>query len=512
MKVKIRETTNSVIPKYMYSGNKNIFSLKITDQFKYLTLPIKILPLKIDRAYSLFIFYDGTTGDWSYTVQEGRHTDPVIEGSTKGKYMYQLQLSDPYYYQGQVVSPGNYSNVGWTAGTPFYFVRKKEVDYMVEVLKLQGATSTTNGYAYINWTEDNREFIIFEGYTGPPGVLSGVTRTVEDHQLLSRTMAKYLVGGTGIDGISFYGLKHYFPGLSFGFYNHPTWSYKSDAMWVSDVTTINNALDYAANVFISATDLVDAIDLFMPSLYSGVNSRDFNMIKSSQNLKLCTLINQKLAALGKPTKQIIPFVAPFYNTIATCTPYTNVNNYTTAPSSYARAVHGITTMRFYYLPPNTVMSNSDLRYEAYDPIISNGGDGATIWLGQAYRYKQIRGRTGTGLAEDLSIGLLPCRKGPTGATANFTEKDTYRQAISAWTNYTNGVCMGITGYRWWYQELPGTTAYTPPEWCPLTQNQPLGASGISSPETSVFVENFLRNTLIRNINTFDIAWSELKNG
>ena len=512
MKVKIRETLNLVVPKYIYSGNKNIFNLKITDENKWLTLYTNVIPPQIIRGFPLLAFYDGTTGDWSYAVEEGRRQDPVIQANTKANYMFYLQLSDPYSYKSQVVTPGDTSGIGWTSGTPFYYVRKQEVDYMVEVMKLQGATSTTSGHAYINWTEDNREFILFDGYTGPPGVLSGVTRTVEDHRLLSQTMAKYLVGGTGIDGVTFNGLKHYFPGISFGFYNIPPWSYQSDKMWSSSVQEIEDAIDFAADVVLTATELVDAVDLWMPSLYSRVNSRDFNKIRSEQAVKLCVNINNKLQQQGKSKKAIIPFTTPFYNTIATCAPYTNVVTYTTASSSYARVVHGITSISFYYLPPYTVMSNEDLRYEAYDPIISNGGDGMTIWLGQAYRYKQIRGRTGTNLSEDLSVGLLECRKGVTGATANFTEKDMQRQAISAYWNYVNGVCMGITGYRWWYQELPGTTLYTPVEWTPLTENQPLGASGISGVTTSAFVETFLRNTLIRNLDTFETAWNELKNG
>jgi len=143
----------------------------------------------------------------------------------------------------------------------------------------------------------------------------------------------------------------------------------------------------------------------------------------------------------------------------------------------------------------------------------NGADGATIWLGPNYRYGQIRGRTGIGLPEDISIGVLnPDRKGPTGATANFTTKDMYRQSVSAYLNYSQGVCMGTTGNRWWYQELAGSTVYTPPEWTPLIQNQPLGASGISSPNTDTIVRNFLSDTLERNITFYKQVWNELKNG
>jgi len=514
MKIKIRETLNTIIPKYVYTGRKNIFNLNITDKFKYLILPVRITAPALLRNAPVLIFYDGRidpVNPWSSTAEVGRFPDPVMEAAG-GQYMFNLQLSDPYYYQ--VVNLGGGSNdIGWTSGTPFYYVRKKEVDYMAEVLKLQGATTTTKGYAYINWTEDNREFILFNGYTGPPGVLSGVLRTVEDHRLLSQTMAKYLVGGTGIDGVTFYGLKQYFPGLSFGFYNIPPWSFQSDAMWLSTITTINNAIDFAADVVLSATELIDAVDLLMPSVYSSVNSANFNMIKTEQSVKLCTRINEKLQQQNKPKKQIIPFVTPMYNTVATTAPYTNIQNYTTSATSYAKTVHGINNMRFYYLPPETVMLNEDLRYETYEPIILNGGDGATIWLGPNYRYGQIRGRTGAGLPEDISIGVLyPDRKGPTGATANFTTKDMYRQSVSAYLNYSQGVCMGITGNRWWYRELAGSTVYTPPEWTPLIQNQPLGASGISSPATDTIVRNFITDTLERNITFYKQVWNELKNG
>lgn len=49
MKIKIREWSNLAIPKYEYTGNKNIFTLKITDKYKWLTLPVKITPIKVDN-------------------------------------------------------------------------------------------------------------------------------------------------------------------------------------------------------------------------------------------------------------------------------------------------------------------------------------------------------------------------------------------------------------------------------------------------------------------------------
>jgi len=38
MKIKIRETLNTVTPKYVYTGRKNILNLNIIDTFKYLIL------------------------------------------------------------------------------------------------------------------------------------------------------------------------------------------------------------------------------------------------------------------------------------------------------------------------------------------------------------------------------------------------------------------------------------------------------------------------------------------
>ena len=43
MKIKIRETLNTIVPKYVYTGKKNVFNLNITDKFKYLILPVRVL-------------------------------------------------------------------------------------------------------------------------------------------------------------------------------------------------------------------------------------------------------------------------------------------------------------------------------------------------------------------------------------------------------------------------------------------------------------------------------------
>lgn len=50
MKVKIREYSNVAVPKYEYTGNRNIFTLKITDKYKWLTLPVMITPTQVDNT------------------------------------------------------------------------------------------------------------------------------------------------------------------------------------------------------------------------------------------------------------------------------------------------------------------------------------------------------------------------------------------------------------------------------------------------------------------------------
>ena len=129
MKIKIKENFNNIsfIPITYQTINK--FGLKIADKFKYVILPVRITAPTILRNAPVLIFYDGRidpVNPWSSTAEVGRFPDPVMEAAG-GQYMFNLQLSDPYYYQ--VVNLGGGSNdIGWTSGTPFYYVRKKEVD------------------------------------------------------------------------------------------------------------------------------------------------------------------------------------------------------------------------------------------------------------------------------------------------------------------------------------------------------------------------------------------------
>lgn len=441
------------------------------------------------------LFYDGITGDGSYNVTEGRRPFPEFE-ALGARYMPFIQMSDSYY-----LDPTR--TAGWTSGSPFYYITSKEIPFLVQSLVEQGLTASSKSYVYVNWLEGNREFILYNGYTGPADATAA-----SEHTLLSKTMAKLLVGGTGIDGSNFFGLKHYFPGVSWGFYNEPPWPYYfgNDVyppnIWnQQNIGGITAIMNHAADVFLSATDLVDAIDMLMPSLYSAVNAIRMNKLHSEQAVRLCKIINEKLVQQGKQPKLIIPFISPIYNTEATGTPYT-INNYEpTFPNDY-------------YIPPNTVMLDNEIQYEQIDPIIQNGGDGATIWVSAAYREKQIAGRAFAEMDEDVPLGAASWRFGPiAGVTNPWSYKSTARQAISAYHNYISGVCMGITGPKWWWQAGPSTEIYTPTEWLPLSTNKVYPAAGATSGATaSAIIENILEDTKRRTINVFIQAWNNYYNG
>jgi|GEM_PF-5710929 len=484
------------------------------------------------------IFYDGSTGEYTNYFPGGAGTGKYADLSLNlagGQYMFFVGLDTAGYELGSSVA-------GWTAGTPFYWVKTDEVRGMAQNITKQGATAGTKGYAYINWTEDDREFILFNGFTGPPGTLGTVYRSVEDHNLLQKTMAKYLVGGTGVDGEQFQGLKQIFPGISFGFYNIPPW-WRHDTMWTGTTTNIENSLELAANVVVGCTELMDAIDLLMPSGYSLVTKRDHTMIANEQNVKLCQKINQKLIAAGKTPKQIIPFVEPFYETVASGRPYDllnavqggaySINNL----SSYARAIHGLTKMNIQYIPPYTRMLESDLVHEAYNPMISNGADGAIIWLGPSYRMKQIAGRTLNPLCcEDIVVsdpytdgsGNLQWnsawRRGVTGATAVWSQKDMWRQSLTTDWAYRAGICLGITGNRWWWKndQTSGGPygACGPSEWFPLSGNEGLcgptlgnqrvSGFGMSTKNTRDRIDKYLMEIIKENIQIWRKTWIGIK--
>jgi len=478
----------------------------------------------------LLLFYDGSTGPYTTNVWagpgSGKYADPQVE-AVGGQYMYYLQLDDAGYALGS-------NKAGWTSGTPYDWFTGQEVEGMVKTLVLQGATFTTKGYAYVNWTEDDREFIILNGHTGPGTTMGCCFRTAADHDKLQKTMAKYFTGGTSSkDGLFYNGLRHYFPGISFGIYNMPQW-WKGNDMWLWTTDEIENSLEFLANVVVGCNELMDSIQLLMPSLYLVTNSREMMRVSNWQVMQLCNKINNKLITNGKQPKQIVPFHTPQYATQQTGSPYTSTNKIATPNDSWSKTVLGITYVQFRYTPPYTRILEEDLRYEVYEPIIYNGGNAMTMWLGPHYRMKQIAGRTLTPICcEDVVIsgpsinaqGQLQWasgwRKGVTGATAVWSQKDLWRQAIAADWTYQAGICLGITGNRWWWQANQSVTGpygvCGPAEWFPLsgregltTGNQPISGAGMSTKDTRDKIDRYLVDIFIDNIQVFKKTWFDIK--
>jgi len=498
------------------------------------TTTVPVPPSYSIMTPNIFAFYDGSTGVYeNYTwvgPGTGRYADARVDAAG-GEYMYYVQLTDAGYAVG-------FNQAGWTSGTPYDWFTGQEVEGMVKTLVLQGATFTTKGYAYVNWTEDDREFFLLNGHTGPGTTMGCCFRTAADHDKLQKSVAKYFAGGTSSkDGLFYNGLRHYFPGISFGVYNLPPW-YWSDNMWVKSTQEINDALERAANVIAGCTALMDAIQLLMPSCYSVVSSKEMMRVRNWQAMRLCNSINNKLITNGKQPKQIVPFVQPFYETVATGNPYNFTTIYTTPANSWSRNVLGLTLIQFRHTPPFTRKLENDLLYETYEPIIYNGGNAMTIWLNPAYRMKTIAGRTLSSIpgTEDEVVsspyinaeGRLDWnngwRKGVTGATAVWSDKDMRRQAIAADWTYQAGICLGITGNRWWWrnnQTISGPYGVCgPAEWFPLsgregvtTGNQPISAAGMSTKNTRDKIDRYLMDNIINNVTTFKNGWLNInKNG
>jgi hypothetical protein len=468
MKVKIQELINTVIPKYEYFGNKNIFTLKISDKFKYLILPINIFPTNINTV-PFMLFYDGTIN--------GRVSGSEY-ASLGANFMPSLYSADSHYEDPLRIS-------GWTSGTPFGYITSREIEYSVKVLTGQGLTATSKSYVWMNFETPWESYILFNGYTGPTTELDGISQAIA-----SDFYGKLLLGGTGSDGVTFNGLKHYFPGISFGYYGQPRWPYY---MLGNDVARLDNevvdaAIDFAATEWVGCTGLADGVDVLMPSLYSVVNLPRLVRVKNGQNIKLCKKINEKLVAAGKSPKQIIPFTSPFHWTYQTSTPYFHQewNN----------------NKKYKYTPPYTFNTDDESRYLAGEQLIQQGADGVICWAAIQYAGIQIKGRPySPDNEEEEIIGAESWRQGPTaGVTNPWSWKASKRQAVSAQENYLKGVCMGITGNRWWWQSNSSTETYTPPEWSPLGTNPVLGATtGITG---SAMVDRLLKNAIYDQLNVF----------
>lgn len=459
---------------------------------------------------SFLLFYDGVTAD-SINYPFTSLTQPVTDGrrpSAKydamgARFMPFVLLSDPYY-----LDPTR--TTGWTAGSPYDYVTKKEISGLVDSLVLQGVTKDTNCYAYINWHEDSREFLLFPsggGYTGPANSTQSQQR-----EILARTMTSVLVGGTGTDGITFNGLKSYFPNVKWGFADQPKWPFyffNGDVtptnIWDITDTQKTQIMNHSADVFLSYAPLIDAIDMLMPHAYSVVNNKEFVRKHSKNCVELCKIINQKLIDQGKQPKKIIPFVSPIYLTEQTGFPYTVFNYEPVFPNHQ-------------YVPPDTIMLNDEILYEQVDPIVRTGADGAMIWLSNAFRSRQILGRP-LSSTEDVVWGTNYWMMGPTaGITNPWSYKSTSRQAIVAHDAYIkyNYDSSNTHKNRWWWTG-PGSTGldlnYAPIEWAPLGTNKAYPTPGATSGMTAIeMVERILEDAKTRTINIFNDLLKFYKNG
>ena len=293
-------------------------------------------------------------------------------------------------------------------------------------------------------------------------------------------------------------------------------------MWNGNATEVDNSITFAANVVAGCTALMDAVDMLMPSLYSSVGSRIMSNIRAEQATKLCTRINDKLVLAGKPPKEIIPWATVMYNTVATNGPYTEIN-YNPGSNSYY-AVNNFPVwilgfgIDFKYTPPYTVMSSDDIIYETYTPIIQNGAHGVVIWspIYEWVNWASNDDEKDAVVSQPYMDGAVRkwnagYKRGVTGATAIWSEKDMLRQAFSAHLNYTQGVCMGITGNRWWWQEISGSTAYTPVEWYPLQGNEGITTQNaditVTTTENTInTIKNMLHTALKDSIKAFTSTW------
>jgi hypothetical protein len=458
MKVKIKELFSTIIPKYQYFGNKSVFTLKIIDKFKYNILPVKILS-PYSGPSSFLLFYDGSIAGRQATTEYN---------AFDAAFMPSLFSSDPYWEDPEKIA-------GWTAGSTLGYITSREMQYSVQALVKQGLTASSKARVWMNFETPWENYILFDGYTGPSTAEDAEKRTI-----VSDFYQKLFFGGTGTDGITFLGLKQYFPGISFGVYGQPRWTYYllGSSIWNLENSTIDNAINFAAEQWLGCTGIVNGVDMIMPSVYSRLNIPRANRIFTGQNIKLCNKINEKLEQQDRSKKEIIAFVSPFFWTYSTGNPYFH--------QSWTNK------KQYRYTPPYTFFNNEDTTYDCGEQIIEQGADGAIVWASINYAAYQIK----SGNAEYDIIVSDPqtWREGPTAGVSNpWSYRAIMRQSVSAQENYTKGVSMGITGSHWWWQAGPQTEIHTPAEWLPLSTNPAPGATtGITGAQ---MVDRLLKNAV-----------------
>lgn len=346
----------------------------------------------------------------------------------------------------------------------------------------RGLTATSKSFIFLDFESSYDPITKTGGPTVDIMLIDGHTGPSTEGQLFGQTSAnkyfyEWIEGGTSNSGTTFFGLRHYFPGCSFGNYG-PHWWWGSNQWYGKTDAEINAQLDIAANTMVTnCGDALRAFDIFSPSVYSNVNNRKLARWNNAQNVRLYKKIN---ALLGT-NKPIMPWVTPMYYHNGTGTPYTT----SISPTGYPN-------FGDQYTPPFTMLLDSDIVYENAEPLIAEGASGVLVWNNPEYRIIQALGRTNcptcdeynligfegrTAQAVDGKYQQWPLDKpttpgaSPAGLTLNEWSLFTaVRQAISAHENYIKGRDMGVTGNRWWWQEISGSTVYTPPEWGNLNTN------------------------------------------
>ena len=469
--------------------------LSVNHSFKYSSVTKPGIGITApSRHYAINILL-GTSGG-SYYDEKNLTLNTTIDAAVKKKDNFSILFQEDV-----IVEQENKLN---TLGAKKYYLTsrglsagwnlsKTNIDAAVSYLKGdifevggnvygRGITATSKSFVFLDFesTYDPMtktggptvDVMLNNGHTGPDGLKDGIFNATRlEGQIFGQTCAnkyfyEWIEGGTSNNGTTFHGLRHYFPGCSFGNYG-PHWWWGSSEWYGKTDAEINTQLDIAANTLVAGcSGALKAFDIFSPTVYSNVNNAKHSRWNAAQNVRLYKKINTLLGT----NKPIMPWVTPLYYHNGTATPYDTI----TAPAGY-------TGFEQQYTPPFTILLDSDIVYENAEPLIAEGANGVLIWNSPEYRGTQAIGRIGgdeyaligyPGYTYAYSPGRgyqqWPDHNGTTAN--NWSRIAGYRQAISAHENYIKGREMGVTGNRWWWQEIAGSTVYTPLDWGNLNTN------------------------------------------
>ena len=502
--------------------------LSINHSFKYPSLTVPGVGITApSRHYAINILL-GTSGG-VFHDEKNLTLNTTIDAAVKKRDEFLIFYDDDVFAEDEIKfkSVGGKKmyelaggpEIGWNSGD--WVLKKSDVIKGVTFLATTfGLTaSTTNEYIFLDFeTVPGTDSMILSGFTGASNSAELFGQTSA-----SKYMSEWILGRTLGGGITFDGLRHYFPGCKFGSYG-PSW-YPNDVAFTDGSAALNNKIDFLANNLVTnCRSFLDAYDVYSPSVYSVTGNKKMCRWINAQNVRLYNKINSLLGT----TKAIIPWTSPFYWTNSTCNAYVNQ----TFANGFALE----------YTPPGTIMLDTDYIYEQAEPLILSGAKGAIVWSHYKYRGEQIIGRSGvqpednlegyvltdppTTLSNRDTVGhtVKSCRQWPEhtsdpsrGGTASlWSFKANWRQAISAHENYIKGRDMGITGNRWWYKEISGSTVYTPLDWGNLDINPADGhITGITGSNLTkkTYSDAVYRsiNTLKNTYNTKDI-WASTTQG